>query len=174
MVCDCVRVNWFVYKFKCLIRFSHSNFTIGVCVCSTRYSLDTFWIRFIVVALQHWQSFGSVCTLHEQHFVPTVCVSTIWIVPLFIPSSFTVEWTYKAHTQFLFEKLKNLFCGVFYCFIAKVIDIMSETSLSTSNQCAFCTKFGDLLCEGCGKTYCSEFCQMGDWRNHMRSCIKVP
>lgn len=52
--------------------------------------------------------------------------------------------------------------------------MLSKKLLPASMECAVCTKFGDYVCERCGETYCSKFCQLSDWREHRKFCMPVP
>lgn len=46
--------------------------------------------------------------------------------------------------------------------------------LLQSNECAFCSKDANYVCDRCGETYCSLVCQVNDWREHRRYCLPLP
>lgn len=46
--------------------------------------------------------------------------------------------------------------------------------LDESGECVTCSKHADFYCERCGDTYCSNVCQVKDWREHRRVCFPMP
>lgn len=77
-----------------------------------------------------------------------------------------------AHKQQITDSNREM--HIFHSLPARKLPTMwPNDKNSSTGQCSFCMREGDLICERCGTFYCCEKCQLTDWLSHKRVCLPI-